>query len=46
MTLIWVIMLSMLLPLPLLHITKCLSYDPSVNPRVKTEYQTIGSEQK
>ena len=40
-TLIVVIFLSMFLPLPLLHVTKYLSYDPAVNPSAKAAYQPI-----
>jgi len=40
-TLIVVVFLSMLLPLPLLHITKYVSYDPSVNPYLKNEYEEV-----
>ena len=40
-TLIVVIFLSMFLPLPLLHATKYLSYDPAVNPLAKAAYQPI-----
>ena len=43
-TLIVVIFLSMLLPLPLLHVTKYLSYDPAVNPRVKHSYSSLPSD--
>ena len=43
-TLIVVIFLSMLLPLPLLHISKYLSYDPAVNPRVKHGYSGLSTE--
>lgn len=43
-TLIYVIFLSMLIPVPLLHITKYLSYDPAVNPRMRQAYQTIPTE--
>ena len=42
-TLIVVIFLSMFLPLPLLHTTKYLSYDPAVNPSAKAAYQPIPS---
>ena len=37
-TLIVVIFLSMLIPLPLLHLTKYLSYDPAINPSLKNSY--------
>jgi fucose permease len=37
-TLIVVIFLSMLLPLPMLHLSKYLSYDPAINPRVRNSY--------
>lgn len=40
-TLIVVIFLSMLIPLPLLHLTKYLSYDPIINPRMKHSYVNI-----
>ena len=40
-TLIYVIFLSMFLPLPFLHIVKYLSYDPNVNPRLKLGYQSV-----
>lgn len=40
-TLIVVVFLSMFIPLPLLHTTKHLSYDPTVNPRAKHAYSTI-----
>lgn len=40
-TLIVVIFMSMFLPLPLLHATKYLSYDPTVNPRMKNAYTEI-----
>ena len=33
--------LSMFLPLPLLHVTKYLSYDPSVNPLIKYRYVPV-----
>jgi predicted MFS family arabinose efflux permease len=40
-TLIYVIFMSMFIPLPLLHLTKCLSYDPDVNPRARQAYESI-----
>ena len=40
-TLIVVVFLSMLLPLPLLHLTKYVSYDPSVNPFLKNQYEEV-----
>lgn len=40
-TLIVVILLSMLLPLPLLQLTPYLSYDPSINPRIKYTYESL-----
>lgn len=40
-TLIVVIFLSMFIPLPLLHTTKYLSYDPTVNPGVRRAYTPI-----
>lgn len=43
-TLIVVVFLSMLMPLPLLHISKYLSYDPAVNPRVRHAYTGLPSE--
>lgn len=43
-TLIVVIYLSMFLPLPFLHITKYLSYDPTVNPRIKHQYESLATE--
>jgi fucose permease len=36
-----VIFLSMFIPLPLLHMTKFLSYDPAVNPTMKHVYNSI-----
>jgi hypothetical protein len=46
MTLMAVTFLSMFLPLPLLHMTKYLSYDPSVNPLIKyrQSYTPVPSE--
>jgi len=35
--------LSMFVPLPLLHITRFVSYDPSVNPRIKNSYNEVPS---
>lgn len=43
-TLIVMIFLSMFIPLPLLHTTKYLSYDPTVNPRIKNAYFAIPGE--
>lgn len=43
-TLIYVTFLSMLLPVPLLHITKYLSYDPAVNPHIRNSYMTVPTE--
>ena len=40
-TLIVTIFLSMFIPLPLLHTTKYLSYDPTVNPYIKNAYSAI-----
>lgn len=40
-TLIVVTFLSMFIPLPLLHVSKYLSYDPAVNPYVRKGYSTI-----
>jgi predicted MFS family arabinose efflux permease len=40
-SLIVTIFLSMFIPLPLLYTTKYLSYDPSVNPRMKNFYTEI-----
>jgi predicted MFS family arabinose efflux permease len=40
-TLIVTIFLSMFIPLPLLHVTKYLSYEPSVNPLLKYKYTTL-----
>jgi len=40
-TLIVMTFLSMFLPLPLLHITKYLSYDPAINPYMRTAYESI-----
>jgi predicted MFS family arabinose efflux permease len=40
-TLIVVVFLSMFIPLPLLHVTKYLSYDPTVNPRIKNNYTAL-----
>ena len=40
-TLIYVIMISMTLPFPLLHVTKYLSYDPTVNPSIKNSYTSL-----
>jgi predicted MFS family arabinose efflux permease len=37
-TLIVVIFLSMFIPMPLLHVSKYLSYDPSINPWLKPAY--------
>jgi hypothetical protein len=31
----------MFVPLPLLHLTKYLSYDPTVNPRLKNAYSSL-----
>lgn len=45
MTLIWVILLSMFVPLPLLHVAKYLSYDPSVNPFLKQSYVNIENQE-
>ena len=43
-TLIVVTFLSMFIPLPLLHITKYLSYDPNVNPSLKYRYIPVTDE--
>lgn len=43
-TLIVVTFLSMFLPLPLLYCTKYLSYDPAVNPYMRTAYSSIPQE--
>jgi predicted MFS family arabinose efflux permease len=40
-TLMVMTFLSMSLPLPLLHISKYLSYDPAVNPTLKNEYMGL-----
>lgn len=44
MTLIVITFLTMFLPLPLLHTTKYLSYDPSVNPRMKHAYSSLSTD--
>jgi len=43
-TLMVVTFLSMFLPLPLLHITQYLSYDPAVNPILKYRYVPVPNE--
>jgi hypothetical protein len=43
-TLIVVTFLSMFVPLPLLHVTKYLSYDPQVNPILKYRYVPVPNE--
>jgi predicted MFS family arabinose efflux permease len=43
-TLIVMTFLSMFVPLPLLHITKYLSYDPQVNPILKYKYTALPSD--
>lgn len=44
-TLIVMVFLSMLVPLPLLHITRYLSYDPAINPRMKKHaYSSLPAE--
>lgn len=40
-TLIVVTFLSMFIPLPLLHISKYVSYDPVINPYMRTAYSTL-----
>lgn len=45
-TLIVVVFLSMFLPLPLLHVTKYISYDPAVNPRLKHAYSSIPTDEE
>lgn len=40
-TLIVVVFLSMFIPLPLLHATKYVSYDPSINPWLKHQYTSL-----
>jgi len=45
-TLIVVVFLSMFLPLPLLHLTKYLSYDPTVNPRLKNAYASLPQDEE
>lgn len=40
-TLLYVIFLSMFLPIPFLHIVKYLSYDPNINPLLKNGYQSV-----
>lgn len=42
-SLIWVILLSMFVPLPLLHVCKYLSYEPSVNPLLKHAYAPVSN---
>ena len=42
-TLIVVTFLTMFLPLPLLHTTKYLSYDPKINPYLKFKYDSLPS---
>ena len=42
-TLIVVTFLTMFLPLPLLHITKYLSYEPKINPYLKFKYESLPS---
>lgn len=37
--------LSMFIPLPLLHITRFVSYEPSINPRVKNSYNEVPSQE-
>eukprot|EP01034_Spumella_vulgaris_P023792 gene23792-30061_t len=44
-TLMYVTFFTMLLPVPLLHVTKYLSYDPAVNPHIRNSYQTVPSEE-
>lgn len=41
--LIWTIMLSMAVPLPLLWLTRTLTYDPSVNPAAGAEYASVAA---
>eukprot|EP01035_Chromulina_nebulosa_P018367 gene18367-24064_t len=45
-TLIVCVFLSMFIPLPLLHTTKYLSYDPTVNPWLKNAYNSIPQDDK
>jgi predicted MFS family arabinose efflux permease len=40
-TLILVTFATMLIPLPLLHLTKYLSYDSKINPRLRFGYETL-----
>ncbi len=40
-TLIGIIFLSMFIPLPLLHMVKYFSYDPTINPIVRTHYASV-----
>ena len=40
-TLIVVTFLSMFIPLPLLHISKYVSYDPVINPYMRSAYTTL-----
>jgi predicted MFS family arabinose efflux permease len=42
-TLILVTFATMLIPLPLLHLTKYLSYDSKINPRLRYGYETLVS---
>jgi predicted MFS family arabinose efflux permease len=46
MTLIVVTFLSMFTPLPLLYITKYLSYDPVINPYMKTSYAELPQDEQ
>lgn len=41
-SLMWIILLSMLLPLPLLHASRYVSYDSTINPLLKHHYSIIG----
>jgi predicted MFS family arabinose efflux permease len=45
-TLIVVTFLSMFIPLPLLHTTKYLSYDPAINPYMRTAYTSLPQDEE